>query len=94
MIKVNEDLQLKLINNDTRTQLLICMEEPAELIQAISKMQRYLNEGVFRPKYKDSLTDNLCEEIADVYICLKKLQLYFDISDDCIQEWIDYKEKR
>lgn len=94
MIKVNEDLQFKLINNDTKTQLLICMEEPAELIQAISKVQRYLNEGVINPKYKSSLAANLCEEIADVYICLKKLQLYFDISDDCIQEWIDYKEKR
>lgn len=75
----------------------ICEEECAELIQAISKVSR---DKFFTP---DSVIDsneslehrqNEIEEIADVLLCIEMLKDYEHISDDEIQSWIDYKQKR
>lgn len=68
----------------------LAMEECAELIQAINKMSR-LNKG-----YKDykSAKDNLTEEIADVLIMIEQLKIMYNITDDDIQHWIDYKHER
>lgn len=96
MINIDTDLQIKLIRETSKnTQLLICMEEPAELIQAISKVQR-LNQYPIGADSRsvDKAIDNLHEEIADVYICLLKLQILFGIDNNEIQKWINYKEKR
>ena len=60
------------------------MEESAELIPAINKVLRK----------KDNAKNHLTEEIADVFICLEVLQCAFDISDEEIQKWIDYKFER
>lgn len=60
------------------------MEESAELIQAINKVLRK----------KDNAKNHLTEEIADVFICLETLQCAFDISDEEVQKWIDYKWER
>lgn len=49
----------------------IAMEECAELIQAISKQLRY-NTNQTR--------EHLCEEIADVSICLDQLMMINDLS--------------
>lgn len=61
----------------------VCMEECAELIQAISKMKRGENE-----------INNLVEEMADVYICLEMLKLIYDVTDEQIEREIKYKEIR
>ena len=53
-------------------QCMIAMEELAELIQAISKVNRERSEKHI---------GNLAEEIADVSIMLEQLQIMFDISD-------------
>lgn len=60
------------------------MEESAELIQAINKVLRK----------KDDAKNHLTEEMADVFICLEQLKCLFDISDEEIQVWIDYKWER
>ncbi|NMM93915.1 hypothetical protein [Bifidobacterium oedipodis] len=62
---------------------VICMEENAELIQAISKMLRG----------KDARA-NLVEEMADTQICHHLLQEMYGISDREVQEVIVQKTLR
>lgn len=64
-------------------QSTVCMEECAELIQAISKAKRgKINQ------------DNMIEEIADVLICIEMLKQMYSISDSEIDAWIKKKQKR
>lgn len=64
-------------------QSTVCMEECAELIQAISKAKRgKINR------------DNLTEEIADVLICIEMLKQMYMISDEKINKWIEKKQAR
>lgn len=68
----------------------ICMEECAELIQAISKMQRYgldSDEGV-------KAMMNLIEEMADVIICIDLLKEMYYIGDTTLDAMIDAKMAR
>lgn len=60
-----------------------CMEECAELIQAISKAKRGKIDR-----------DNIIEEIADVLICIEMLKQMYMISDDKINKWIAKKQAR
>lgn len=64
-------------------QTVVCMEECAELIQAISKMKRG----------KDN-RNNLIEEIADVMICMEILKQVYGISDNEIQNYVCQKQNR
>ena len=64
-------------------QTVVCMEESAELIQAISKMKRG----------KDN-RDNLIEEMADVMICIEILKQVYGISDNEIQNYVCQKQNR
>ena len=64
-------------------QSTVCMEECAELIQAISKAKR----GKFDE-------NNMTEEIADVLICVETLKQLYNISDEYISKSISYKQKR
>lgn len=61
----------------------VCMEECAELIQAISKAKR----GKFDE-------NNMTEEIADVLICIEILKQIYNIPDYSIKSWIERKQKR
>lgn len=64
-------------------QSTVCMEECAELIQAISKAKRgKLDE------------DNMMEEIADVLIYIEMLKQIYNIPDCSIENWIECKQKR
>lgn len=65
-------------------QSIVCMEECAELIQAISKCLRG----------KPDATDNLAEEMADVTICLHMLQEMYGITDKQVNKWIACKTVR
>lgn len=69
-------------------QSTVCMEECAELIQAISKMIRR-NDELSEEDY-----DHLEEEVADVLICIETLKQIYSIPDLNIKEWIDRKQKR
>ena len=64
-------------------QSTVCMEECAELIQAISKAKRGKIDR-----------DNMAEEIADVLICIEMLKQMYSISDSEIDTWIKKKQKR
>ena len=64
-------------------QSTVCMEECAELIQAISKAKR-----------GNPNKENLKEEIADVLICIEMLKQMYHISDKDIDMWIRKKQAR
>lgn len=67
-----------------RLQSVVCMEECAELIQAVSK----------RLRGKSDPDDNLAEEMADVVICLHLLQDMYGVTDERLGSWIDRKTER
>ena len=69
-------------------QATVCMEECAELIQAISKMIRRNGE------ISEKDHNHLEEEVADVLICIEMLKQIYSIPDLNIEEWIDRKQKR
>ncbi len=58
-------------------QLVVAMEELAELIQALSKVYRY-KDGVYDSKEIYAIFKNAAEEIADVEIMLEQLKIYFE----------------
>ena len=84
MIPVNSYVVKRSIEHYGKdVQSTVCMEECAELIQAISKEKRGKSDK-----------DHLAEEIADVIICIEMLKEIYSISDDMISEWIQIKEAR
>ena len=84
MIIIDSNVVKKSIEHyGTDLQTTVCMEECAELIQAISKMKRG----------KDN-RDNLIEEIADVMICMEILKQVYGISDNEIQNYVCQKQNR
>lgn len=84
MIKVNKDTVKDSIDfYGKELQTTVCMEECAELIQAISKEKRGKHD-----KY------HLVEEIADVSICLEILKEVYCISDEELQSVIYSKQQR
>lgn len=82
-----------MINRDIITQMIkhygvgnestVCMEECAELIQAISKEKRGNHDMI-----------HLAEEIADVEICIEMLKQMYGIADGLVEDWIYLKQKR
>ena len=64
-------------------QSTVCMEECAELIQAISKEKRGKSDK-----------NHLSEEIADVLICIEMLMQIYNIPEIAISSWIIAKQKR
>lgn len=84
---MNRQVCEKAISHYGVVQMLnVCIEEPAELIQAISKLRRYGRNITTR--------SNLVEEIADVYIILEELKIMYDIGNHEIDDWISYKQIR
>ena len=63
--------------------MIVAMEELGELIQAISKHIRYGNRE-----------ESLCEEIADVELCLKWLIENCNLDKDMLNKWRTYKNER
>ena len=63
----------------------LCMEEFAEVVQAINKVRR---------KRNDDNLDHLNEEIADCLICIEQLKDMGLVDDINIQKWINYKQNR
>ena len=83
-IKINKGvIEESILHYGKNNQSTVCMEECAELIQAISKEKR--------GKIK---RDNMIEEIADVLICIEMLKQMYMISDEKINKWIEKKQAR
>lgn len=70
-------------NYGEELQTTVCMEELAELIQAISKEKRGKSDKL-----------HLSEEIADVLICIEILKEVYGVDDKTINAWIYTKQER
>lgn len=79
----SEIIKNSIKNYGVDAQSTVCMEECAELIQAISKEKRGKHNYI-----------HLSEEIADVLICISMLQAMYHVKDCDIQSWIEYKQER
>lgn len=83
-IKINKGVIAEsILHYGKNNQSTVCMEECAELIQAISKAKRGKIDR-----------DNMIEEIADVLICIEMLKQMYMISDEKINKWIEKKQAR
>lgn len=84
MISINSYVVKKSIEHYGKdVQSTVCMEECAELIQAISKEKRGKSDK-----------DHLAEEMADVLICIQMLRQIYDIQEDSLESQIAIKEER
>ena len=84
MIPVNSYVVQRSIEHYGKdVQSTVCMEECAELIQAISKEKR-----------GNSDKDHLSEEMADVIICIEMLKQIYNITEDEIYSWVITKQER
>lgn len=84
MYKVDkESLARSIRHSGSFIKHVVCMEELAELQQAVSKFIRGKGDR-----------DNLIEEIADVIICIENIKILHFISDTEINEQISYKIDR
>ena len=83
-MRINNKLISKSINYYGKdVQTTVCMEECAELIQAISKEKRGKSDK-----------NHLAEEMADVLICIEILKQVYSVTDAELQEWIYKKQGR
>ena len=73
----------KLLKKYGEKQLIIGIEEFSEITKAITKAMR----GNFD-------IENITEEIADVYIILEQLKIYFNIDENEVNKIIDFKINR
>ena len=84
MIPVNSYVVQRSIEHYGKdVQSTVCMEECAELIQAISKEKRGKSDK-----------SNLAEEMADVIICIEMLKQIYNITEDEIYSWVINKQER
>lgn len=83
-IKINPEIIKDSISHyGVECQTTVCMEECAELIQAVSKEKRCKGDK-----------NHLAEEIADVYICLEMLRQIYGVKGYEIETWINKKQNR
>ena len=84
MIIIDSDIIKRSIEHYGKdVQSTVCMEECAELIQAISKEKRGKPDK-----------SNLAEEMADVIICIEMLKQIYNITEDEIYSWVINKQER
>ena len=84
MIIIDSDIIKRSIEHYGKyVQSTVCMEECAELIQAISKEKRGKSDKC-----------NLSEEMADVIICIEMLKQIYNITEDEIYSWVITKQER
>lgn len=79
----NEIIKDSIVYYGKDAQSTVCMEECAELIQAISKEKRGKSDK-----------NHLAEEMADVLISIELLKEIYEVSNNQINNWIDEKQKR
>lgn len=72
-------------------QTTACMEECAELIQAISKLKRFDPEDPNNMVSRTELIENLYEEMADVQICFSLLFEIYGLKTSDMRRMIDHK---
>ena len=70
---------IKMIKESLQDVNSITIEECSELIQALSKLNRWISGDVTLRASKKEIDSMVLEEIVDVYICLEKLNEKLDI---------------
>lgn len=73
------------------TQSTVCMEEFAELIQAISKPKRYNPEAPNNKVGRKELIESLYEEMADGLICLDLLSEIYGLKLGDVRSMVNHK---
>lgn len=73
-------------------QILVCIEELSELIKAITKVERYIEDTDLIEK--ENMIENVVEEIADVKIIIEYLKIIYGIEESEIEEWVENKIQR
>ena len=61
--------------------------EESQLLMAVEELSELMNELLH---YRRKRPQNIAEEMADVYIMLRQMQIIFNNSIE-VQEWIDRK---
>lgn len=82
-LEEDKKLYTKLIQTYGTTQLIVAIEELSELQKEICK--------ALRNKAKN---ENILEEVADVYIMLEQIKLYFALTDEEVINTIKQKNNR
>lgn len=78
-----ESIYVKLIEKYKDKQLIVAIEELSELQKELCKTLRgNINK------------ENIIEELADVYIMLDQIKIYFSITSNEVKEMIDKKIER
>lgn len=72
-------------------QTTVCMEECAELIQAISKLKRYNPEDPTNKVGRSELIENLYEKLADMQICFALLVEIYGLKPSDLCRMLDHK---
>lgn len=75
-------------------QTTVCMEECAELIQAISRLKRFDPEDPDNMVGRTELIENLYEEMADVRICFGLLFGIYGLKPSDMRRMMDHKAWR
>lgn len=73
------------------TQSTVCMEEFAELIQAISKLKRFNPEDSTNMVGRNELIENLYEEMADALIRFALLVKIYGLKPSDLRRMINHK---
>ena len=80
--------------NDITYNIDLAIEEMSELIQALSKHKRLLQEDKTLRVDKSQIRENIKEEMADVYIVLTKIKnMYFENNIE-MMKYINNKLRR
>ena len=87
------DIRLLVSSRSEDMNACICSEEPAELIQAISKVRRF-RAGDESVGTQENVLDALKEEIADVLICIDILKVMYGLPDEAVDDMIMKKNAR
>lgn len=91
---MNEKI-LEIINHyGIRKQLKYFQSEIFELNEAIIDFENYEDLVDIEIDTKEHLKNHITEEIADVMVMLKQMQLYYNISDADVKEVMKFKVDR
>lgn len=92
---IDDKHQLKVLDYyGIEHQSLIAMEELSELQKAISKAARYVDVYMLDLTSENPFLRNMAEEIADVLICIRQMELYYVLPDDLILYFVHKKVER
>lgn len=84
-----EDIEKIFTSSDVVTQMVVAIEEMAELQKELTKYIRFFKSGD-----KEYYIGGLVEEMADVLIMLEQIKVFFDLPEALIGEKVKKKIER